>query len=207
MQKESLVLYLVTDRNMACGSLEEAVEEAIKAGVTMVQLREKQANFEDFCAKAKAMKVICDKYNIPLIINDNVEVCLAVDASGVHLGGSDCDIPTARKILGDKIIGGSCRDIETAKRLERQGADYLGVGAVFGTNTKTDAKTINISILKDICDSVSIPVVAIGGINESNIVDLKGSGIAGVAVVSSILKAKDVSLATGNLLTQLKNVL
>lgn len=206
MDKKDLLLYLVTDRNMVNGCLEEVVQTAIEAGVTMVQLREKDANFEDFCAKAMVMKQICDKYNLPLIINDNIEVCLAVDASGVHLGGSDCDIPTARKILKGKIIGGSCRDIETAMRLQSQGADYLGVGAVFGTTTKKDAKTIDESILKSICDSVNIPVVAIGGINEQNISRLQGSGIAGVAVVSSILKAQDISLATKVMLSQVRKI-
>lgn len=206
MNKEELLLYLVTDRNMVNGCLEEVVQTAIEAGVTMVQLREKDANFEDFCAKAKAMKQICDKYNLPLIINDNIEVCLAVDASGVHLGSCDCDIATARKLLGDKIIGASCRNVQTAFNAECAGADYLGVGAVFGTTTKKDAKTIDESILKSICDSVNIPVVAIGGINEKNLSRLQGSGIAGVAVVSSILKAEDVSLATKSMLSQVRKI-
>lgn len=207
MKKSDLLLYLVTDSAMAGGRLAEIVQTAVEAGVTMVQLREKSANFEEFCHKAKTLKSICDKYSVPLIINDNVDVCLAVGASGVHLGGSDCDIATARKLLGtDKIIGGSARDIQTALKAQNDGADYLGVGAVFGTTTKSDAKTINVDILKNICNSVAIPVVAIGGINEGNVEHLKSSGIAGVAVVSCILKSENVSNTTKNLLAKLQKI-
>ncbi len=207
MRKSDLLLYLVTDRGMAQGHLEEIVETAISNGVTIVQLREKQATFEEFCEKAVIMKGICKKHNIPLIINDNIEVCLAVDADGVHLGSSDCDIALARKMLGsDKIIGGSARDIERAKLLESQGADYLGVGAVFGTSTKVDAKTISPKILAEITGSVSIPVVAIGGVSESNIGELNNTGISGVAVVSAIIKAKNVQETTQNLVKQLKKI-
>lgn len=208
MLKSDLMLYLVTDRKMAGDKLEEIVETAIKSGVTMVQLREKQASFEEFCEKAIQMKKVCDKYNIPLIINDSVEVCLAVDAAGVHLGSCDCDIAMARKILGNnKIIGASARDLNLAKLAEKQGADYLGVGAVFGTTTKQDAKPISLDILKNICDNVSIPVVAIGGISIENMVKLNGSGIAGIAVISSILKAKNVSAATQDLKNKLQKII
>lgn len=208
MLKSDLMLYLVTDRKMAGDKLEEIVETAIKSGVTMVQLREKQASFEEFCEKAIQMKKVCDKYNIPLIINDSVEVCLAVDAAGVHLGSCDCDIAMARKILGNnKIIGASARDLNLAKLVEKQGADYLGVGAVFGTTTKQDAKPISLDILKNICDNVSIPVVAIGGISIENMVKLNGSGIAGIAVISSILKAKNVSAATQDLKNKLQKII
>lgn len=208
MLKDDLMLYLVTDSNMCGDNFESIIETAISSGVTMVQLREKNATFEEFCEKALKIKKICKKYNVPLIINDNVNVCVAVNADGVHLGSSDMDIAIARSILGkDKIIGGSCRDIKTAQFLERSGADYLGVGAVFGTQTKQDAKTISVEILEQVCSSITIPVVAIGGINAENIAKLKGSGIAGVAVVSSILKAKSVKNATINICKQLKQIL
>lgn len=207
MDKNILKLYLVTDRKMANGALEEAVENAILGGVTIVQLREKNATFEEFCEKAKAMKTICDKYNVPLIINDNVEVCLAVGASGVHLGANDLDIAKAREKLGkNAIIGGSARSVEVARLAKKAGADYLGVGAVFGTNTKLDAKTISPEILKQIVTSVDIPVVAIGGVNTQNIEALKGVGISGVAVVSAILKEKDTKTIAQSFCKKLQDI-
>lgn len=184
---------------MANDNLEQIVEEAIVGGVTMVQLREKNISFEQFCDRALKIKTICDKYKVPLIINDNVEVCIAVGARGVHLGANDCDIATARKLLGnDKIIGGSARDIQTAKKAQLAGADYLGVGAVFGTSTKLDAKAIDKQVLQGIVANVDIPVVAIGGINEQNVALLNGTGIVGVAVVSSLIKAKNVNQTAQN---------
>lgn len=207
MQKDDLKLYLVTDRNMANGRLEQIVDLAIRSGVTMVQLREKDTCFEEFCEKATQMKSICDSYGVPLIINDNVEVCLVTGADGVHLGGSDCDISVARSLLGgDKIIGASARDVQTAKLAEKSGADYLGVGAVFGTSTKSDAKQIDLDILREICNSVSIPVVAIGGVSEDNVGKLDGTGICGVAVVSSIIKAKDVAKTTEHFVEELDKI-
>ncbi|MDE6565695.1 MAG: thiamine phosphate synthase [Clostridia bacterium] len=208
MLKSDLLLYLVTDRNMCGEHLESVVETAIKNGVTMVQLREKEATFEEFCERALKMKAICNKYNVPLIINDMVDVCLAVDADGVHLGSCDCDISKARELLGkNKIIGASSRDIKTAKLAQNAGADYLGVGAVFGTKTKLDAKTISVDTLKEIANCVNIPVVAIGGISTQNICELKGSGIAGVAVVSSILKAQDVKGVTKDFISKLAQII
>lgn len=208
MDKKDLLLYLVTDSSMANGKLEEIVKLAVKNGVTMVQLREKELAFKEFCDRALKVKTICDKYNIPLIINDNVAVCLAVNASGVHLGSSDCDISIARQKLGNnKIIGGSCRDTYRAMLAEKAGADYLGVGAVFGTSTKLDAKPITLQTLSTIASSVSIPVVAIGGINAKNILQLKDSGIAGVAVVSAIIKAQNVATATKDMLTLAKTLI
>ena len=207
MKKNDLMLYLVTDRSMCGEHLESVVETAIKAGVTIVQLREKQADFKEFCDKALKMKKICDKYNIPLIINDNIDVCLAVDADGVHLGSSDCDIAKALMILGnDKIIGASSREVKTALLAQNAGADYLGVGAVFGTNTKSDAKAISKDILKEIANSVNIPVVAIGGITADKVSELKGCGIAGVAVVSAILKAQDIDSTTKDFVCKLKQI-
>lgn len=208
MDKKDLLLYLVTDSSMANGKLEEIVKLAVENGVTMVQLREKELAFKEFCDRALKVKTICDKYNIPLIINDNVAVCLAVNASGVHLGSSDCDISIARQKLGNnKIIGGSCRDTYRAMLAEKAGADYLGVGAVFGTSTKLDAKPITLQTLSTIASSVSIPVVAIGGINAKNILQLKDSGIAGVAVVSAIIKAQNVATATKDMLTLAKTLI
>ncbi len=208
MDKKDLLLYLVTDSSMANGKLEEIVKLAVENGVTMVQLREKELAFKAFCDRALKVKTICDKYNIPLIINDNVAVCLAVNASGVHLGSSDCDISIARQKLGNnKIIGGSCRDTYRAMLAEKAGADYLGVGAVFGTSTKLDAKPITLQTLSTIASSVSIPVVAIGGINAKNILQLKDSGIAGVAVVSAIIKAQNVATATKDMLTLAKTLI
>ncbi len=208
MDKKDLLLYLVTDSSIANGKLEEIVKLAVENGVTMVQLREKELAFKEFCDRALKVKTICDKYNIPLIINDNVAVCLAVNASGVHLGSSDCDISIARQKLGNnKIIGGSCRDTYRAMLAEKAGADYLGVGAVFGTSTKLDAKPITLQTLSTIASSVSIPVVAIGGINAKNILQLKDSGIAGVAVVSAIIKAQNVATATKDMLTLAKTLI
>lgn len=206
MNKKSLLLYCVTDRKMANGKLEQVVETAVQNGVSMVQLREKEATFEDFCNKAFAMKKICDKYQVPLIINDSVEVCKAVNASGVHLGGSDCDLKKARQELPNKIIGASARDVATAKLAEQNGADYLGVGAVFGTSTKKDAKTISVPILCEIANSVKLPVVAIGGVNLNNVEQLANSGIAGVAVVSEIMKAKNVDTVCKEFLQKLKKI-
>ena len=207
MKKNDLMLYLVTDRNMCGEHLESVVETAIKAGVTIVQLREKQADFKEFCDKALKMKKICDKYNIPLIINDNIDVCLAVDADGVHLGSSDCDIAKARTILGNsKIIGASSREVKTALLAQNAGADYLGVGAVFSTSTKLDASEVSFETLQKICDAVSIPVVAIGGINAQNIMQLKNSGINGVAVVSAIFAQKDIIQATKELTNLAKQI-
>ena len=194
---DNLTLYLVTDRDMLCGtSLLDAIESAVKGGVTIVQLREKNSTLEDFIKIGKAVKNMLDNYNIPLIINDNIDVCIAVNADGVHLGSTDGSIKNARERLGaDKIIGASARTVEGAKALEAEGADYLGVGAVFGTSTKLDAKTISEIILKDITSSVSIPVVAIGGVNADNICKLKGCGVFGVAVISAILKTDDIACA------------
>ena len=209
MNKNDLVLYLVTDRDMVHNTtLEIAIERAILGGVTIVQLREKKLSHDEFVRRAKRVKVICDRYNIPLIINDNVDVCREVNASGVHLGSQDMSIAQARNILGnDKIIGASARSVVMAKRAEMQGADYLGVGAVFGTSTKSDAVTISPSILKDIASSVDIPVVAIGGVSLENVEKLKDTCISGVAVISSILKSNDIMSTSMTFREKLKEVI
>lgn len=202
------ILYLVTDRTWLNGeSLESVVEAAIEGGVNVVQLREKNASREEYVKIAKSIGTITKKYSIPLIINDNIEVAITAGADGVHLGMSDTDVITARKLVGkDFIIGASARTVETAVAAERDGANYLGVGAVFGTSTKADAKTININIFKTIVNSVSIPVIAIGGVNGTNVIQLKDSGAAGIAVVSAILAQKDKKTAAETLAKLIKEI-
>ena len=200
--ENNLLLYAVTDRTWLKGeTLLEQIEAAILGGATMIQLREKNLAFEDFLDEAIQVKKLTAKYNIPLIINDNVEVAKRSSADGVHLGRSDMAPKEARKILGvDKIIGVSAKTVIHAKEAEAAGVDYIGVGAAFGTSTKSDATTIDHAILREICQSVSIPAVAIGGITAENIRALTGTQIAGVAVVSAIFGAEDIKSATKQLL-------
>lgn len=202
------ILYLVTDRNMLKGeTLEHAVEESILGGVNVVQLREKNMKTDEYIAAAHTLRKITSKYKVPLIINDNIEVAMQSGADGVHLGAGDTDIATARAVLGGSmIIGASARTVEAARAAECSGANYLGVGAVFGTTTKADAMTINTDILREIAAAVTIPVIAIGGVNESNICELKGSGIKGVAVVSAILCRSDKRSAAELLSVKLKQL-
>lgn len=181
-------LYAVTDRNI-CGidSMESQVEAAIQGGASMIQIREKGISFDDYVTRALALKEITSRYGIPLIINDDVNVAKAVDATGVHVGQSDMACLEARNYLGPKaLIGVSVSDVEQAIKAEREGADYLGVGAVFPTGTKADAKQVSHDMLKRITQAVRIPVVAIGGIGHNNIEQLAGTGLAGISVVSSI---------------------
>jgi len=201
VDRKTLLLYAVTDRSwLGQNSLAAQVEEAIRAGVTIVQLREKELPTEDFLSEAMAVKKVTRRYGVPLIINDNIEVTLACDADGVHIGQKDMALPQARKLLGaQKIIGVSASTIEEALLAEEQGADYLGVGSVFSTSTKPEADKVSIDTLKEICQKVSIPVVAIGGINANNLLLLKNSGIAGVAVVSAIFAQPDIGSATRQL--------
>lgn len=186
-------LYLVTDQNAGEGrSFEEVVEKAIRGGCTLVQLREKTADSGDFYKRAVRIKELTDFYHIPLIINDRVDIMLAVGAAGVHVGQSDIPASVVRQIIGpDKILGVSAGTIEEAMRAEDEGADYLGVGAIFPTATKKDAERVSLDTLRKICSSVHIPVVAIGGINEKDISAFNGTGISGVAVVSALMQAKD----------------
>ncbi|HAU85852.1 MAG TPA: thiamine phosphate synthase [Lachnospiraceae bacterium] len=185
---------------MSTQTLEEAVEEAIKGGATLMQLREKNCSSKEFYETAVSVKKITEKYNIPLIINDRVDIALAVDAEGVHVGQSDLPAKVVRKILGkDKIIGVSARNSELAVKAYEDGADYLGVGAMYATSTKKDAKVITMEELVKIRNSVPIPIVVIGGVNENNISDFKGTGIDGVAVVSAIISKPDIEEAARNL--------
>lgn len=203
LDKKSMTLYAVTDRSwLSDRSLATLVEESIKAGVTFVQLREKNLNFNEFVELAKEIKIITDKYNVPYVINDNVEVALACNADGVHVGQRDMGASNVREKIGtDKILGVSVQTVEQAILAEKNGADYIGVGAVFSTSTKLDASDVSFDTLKEICTAVSIPVVAIGGINKENILELSGSGVNGVAVVSAIFAQKDTYKATKELRT------
>jgi len=202
-------LYLVTDRELLMGkSLETTIEEAIQGGVTIVQLREKNVSTREFYDIAVRIKNLLTSYHVPLIINDRLDIALAVDAEGLHIGQDDLPATLARSILGpNKILGVSASTHEEALKAQADGADYLGVGAMFPTNTKTDANTVTVETLTQICQSVAIPVVAIGGINSGNIHQLRRTGIAGVAVVSAIIShtsPRDASVSIYNQIQLLK---
>lgn len=206
--RNSLLLYAITDRTwLGQKTLADEVERILKAGVTFLQLREKNLAKEQFLLEAKAIKKLTDLYHVPFVINDNVEVAKECGADGVHVGQSDMQARDIRRMLGpDKIIGVSARNVEQAQKAKESGADYIGVGAVFGTKTKADANYVSIDELKTICKSVDIPVVAIGGINETNVMQLQGSGIDGVSVISAIFAKPDVTKATKNLLSLAKTI-
>lgn len=199
--KKDLLLYAVTDRSWLGGqTLYQQVEEALKGGVTFVQLREKELGDAAFLAEAIEIQKLCRKYNIPFVINDNVEVACKMNADGVHVGQSDMEAGDVRALIGeDKILGVSAQTVEQAVLAEQRGADYLGVGAVFHTDSKADADDVSHETLGAICEAVSIPVVAIGGIGKHNVLELGGSGICGVAVISAIFAAKDIRSATAEL--------
>ncbi|MDU7216980.1 MAG: thiamine phosphate synthase [Dialister sp.] len=186
-------LYLVTDRSgMGDCEFESKIRSAVEGGCTMVQLREKNVNSYLIYQRALSIKKITDEYHIPLIINDRLDIMLAVGADGVHLGQQDIPVKIVRRLIGkDKIIGVSAHCIEEAEKAERDGADYLGVGAIFPTTTKKDIIITPVNVLREIKETVSVPVVAIGGINQNNINTLKGSHVDGVAVISAIMKSKD----------------
>jgi thiamine-phosphate pyrophosphorylase len=208
LENKTMLVYAVTDRTWLNGStLEQQVEQAIKGGATLIQLREKELSYTAFLEQAIQLKKVTDKYHIPLIINDNVDVAKAVNAEGVHVGQKDMEAGAVRQKLGEnKIIGVSVQTVEQALLAQKQGADYLGVGAVFSTSTKLDASEVSFETLQKICDAVSIPVVAIGGINAQNIMQLKNSGINGVAVVSAIFAQKDIIQATKELTNLAKQI-
>ena len=200
--KKNLLLYAVTDRRWLAEdeTLYQAVEQAIDGGVTFVQLREKELAQDLFMEEAKEIKKLCSTRNIPFVINDSVDVALAMDADGVHVGQSDMEAGDVREKLGpDKIIGVSAQTVEQARLAEAHGADYLGVGAIFATGSKDDAVEVGPQTLRDICQAVSIPVVAIGGISRDNVSELAGSGVCGVAVISAIFAQKDVRAASREL--------
>lgn len=201
VKKEQLKLYAVTDRSwLGDETLYEQVERALKGGATMVQLREKELDEIAFEQEAMEIRNLCHRYHVPFIVNDNVELAKKIGADGVHIGQSDMELMEARKLLGaDKIIGVTAKTIEQAKAAEAGGADYLGSGAVFGSRTKLDAKPMDHALLQEICESVHIPVVAIGGITAENVIKLQGRGIAGVAVVSGIFACPDIEGGTRKL--------
>lgn len=197
MKSDDLLLYGVTDRRGLGGlSLAEAVRQSLDGGVTFVQLREKHLGREEFVAEALALKALCAEYGVPFVINDDVELAAEVDADGVHVGQSDMAAEDVRARIGEgKILGVSAQTVEQAVAAEKCGADYLGVGAVFPTGSKDDAEDVSYDTLRDICNAVSIPVIAIGGITAANVAKLSGSGICGVAVISAIYCADDIAKA------------
>ena len=201
MKKEDLLLYAVTDRHWLNGeTLYSQVEKTLEGGTTFVQLREKELDEAHFLKEAKEIKELCARYRVPFVINDNVDIALEMDADGVHVGQSDMEADDVRAKLGpDKIIGVSAQTVEQALLAQQAGADYLGVGAVFPTGTKDDADAVSIQTLGEICHAVSIPVVAIGGIGQHNVMQLAGSGICGIAVVSAIYAQPDIQNAASTL--------
>ena len=195
--KEQLLLYAVTDRHwLGEKTLREVVEESLQGGATFIQLREKHLDHAAFLQEAKEIKALCRQYGVPFVIDDDVDLALEVDADGVHVGQSDMEAGNVREKLGpDKIVGVSARTVEQALLAQQRGADYLGVGAVFPTGSKDDAKLLDHQVLRDICAAVSIPVIAIGGITRENVQELFGTGVCGVAVISAIYGQGDVRQA------------
>ena len=194
-------LYLVTDRQlMSCDSLTEAVEQAILGGCTMIQLREKELSSLEFYNQAVAVKQVTDKYHIPLIINDRIDIAMAVQATGVHIGQHDLPAAAVRKVIGENmLLGVSASSIAEAIQAQQDGADYLGVGAMFPTGTKTDAESVSMEELQKIRTAVSLPIVVIGGINKGNAGRFKPMGIDGLAVVSAIIAQSDIKPAAAEL--------
>ena len=206
MKNLDLSLYLVTDNSDDVEKFLNTIEEGIKGGVTVVQIREKTADTLDFYNLALQVKEITTKYNVPLIINDRVDVALAIDADGVHVGQSDMPCDVTRRLIGeDKILGVSAATIDEAKKAEKDGADYIGTGAVFPTATKDDAPSISKKELKEVVDSINIPVVAIGGINLDNASELTDTGIAGLSVVSAIMSSDNPKESSEKLLNIFNN--
>ena len=208
MNRESLKLYLVTNRYQdSLESFLEKVEMACRSGVTIIQLREKNLTTNQYYQLAKQVKEITDAYQVPLIIDDRLDVCLAVDAAGLHIGDDELPVSVARKVLGpEKILGVTAKTVKRALEAETSGADYLGTGAIFPTTTKENAPITLISTLKTICQTVAIPVVAIGGLTSENIDQLTGTGIAGVAVVRDLMQAEDIEAKAHAFLTKLDDI-
>ena len=209
MNREALRLYLVTNRYQdSLQSFLEKIETACRSGVTIVQLREKNLTTNQYYQLAKQVKEITDAYQVPLIIDDRLDVCLAVDAAGLHIGDDELPVSVTRQVLGpDKILGVTAKTVKRALEAEEGGADYLGTGAIFPTTTKENAPITLISTLKTICQRVDIPVVAIGGLTSENIDQLMGTGIAGVAVVRDLMQAEDIETKTQAFLTKLDGII
>ncbi|UDM31954.1 thiamine phosphate synthase [Lentilactobacillus laojiaonis] len=204
-----LTLYAVTDRHwVGKQTFIDQIKEALAGGITCLQLREKDLPDDQFLAEAQQIKTLCDSYHVPLIINDNVQIAKQVDAAGVHIGQSDTQLQIARDILGPhKIIGVSAHTIQEALAAQKGGADYLGVGAIFTTNSKKDAEMVSLNELNKICHTVTIPVVAIGGITDQNLGQLKGTGIQGISVISAIFAQSDIQTATMKLKQQVEEII
>lgn len=209
MNREALRLYLVTNRYQdSVESFLEKVETACRSGVTIVQLREKNLTTNQYYQLAKQVKEITDAYQVPLIIDDRLDICLAVDAAGLHIGDDELPVSVARQVLApDKILGVTAKTVKRALEAEKSGVDYLGTGAIFPTTTKENAPITLISTLKTICQTVAIPVVAIGGLTSENIDQLIGTGIAGVAVVRDLMQAEDIEAKTQAFLTKLDDII
>ena len=209
MNREALRLYLVTNRYQdSAESFLEKVEMTCRSGVTIVQLREKNLTTNQYYQLAKKVKEITDTYQVPLIIDDRLDICLVVDAAGLHIGDDELPVSVARQVLGpDKILGVTAKTVKRALEAEEGGADYLGTGAIFPTTTKENAPITLISTLKTICQRVAIPVVAIGGLTSENIDQLIGTGIAGVAVVRDLMQAEDIEAKTQAFLTKLDDII
>ena len=209
MNREALRLYLVTNRYQdSVESFLAKVETACRSGVTIVQLREKNLTTNQYYQLAKQVKEITDAYQVPLIIDDRLDVCLAVDAAGLHIGDDELPVSVARQVLGpDKILGVTAKTVKRALEAEEGGADYLGTGAIFPTTTKENAPITLISTLKTICQRVAIPVVAIGGLTSENIDQLIGTGIVGVAVVRDLMQSEDIEAKTQAFLTKLDDII
>lgn len=201
VDKKDLLLYAVTDRHWLNGrTLYSVVKESLDGGVTFLQLREKELDEVHFLEEAKELQQLCREYQVPFIVNDNVDIAISMNADGVHVGQSDMEAGDVRAKLGpDKIIGVSAQTVEQAVLAEKHGADYLGVGAVFPTGSKEDADDVSYETLKAICEAVSIPVIAIGGITQENVKELAGSGICGIAVISAIYAQQDIRKASEDL--------
>lgn len=209
MNREALKLYLVTNRYQdSLESFLEKVETACRSGVTIIQLREKNLTTNQYYQLAKQVKEITDAYQVPLIIDDRLDICLAVDAAGLHIGDDELPVSVARQVLGpEKILGVTAKTVKRALEAETSGADYLGTGAIFPTTTKENAPITLISTLKTICQMVAIPVVAIGGLTSENIDQLAATGIAGVAVVRDLMQAEDIEAKTQAFLTKLDDMI
>ena len=209
VRKDDLLLYAVTDRRWLHGKrLYDAAESALQGGVTFLQLREKSAGTmprASLLEEARALRLLCRRYRVPFVIDDDVELAMAIGADGVHVGQSDMEAGAARQRIGkDKILGVSVQTVKEARIAAGCGADYLGVGAVFPTNSKEDAEAVHYETLKEICSATAVPVVAIGGINDENVMQLAGSGIAGIAVISAIFAKKDIRIAAQRLLCKVQ---
>ena len=209
MNREALRLYLVTNRYQdSLESFLKKVETACRSGVTIIQLREKNLTTNQYYQLAKQVKEITDAYQVPLIIDDRLDICLAVDAAGLHIGDDELPVSVARQVLGpEKILGVTAKTVKRALEAETSGADYLGTGAIFPTRTKENAPITLISTLKTICQTVAIPVVAIGGLTSENIDQLAATGIAGVAVVRDLMQAEDIEAKTQAFLTKLDDII